>query len=92
MCGENQRDGEQGQTESRGGSPGTSTKLGESGGRAWELRDSKFELDESNDYRVKDLEALFSGLEAHMISSILVDSVVTYKPHGLEEHSVLESL
>lgn len=31
MCGEDQRDGEQGQTESRGRSSGTSAKLGESG-------------------------------------------------------------
>lgn len=31
MRGEDQRDGEQGQTESRGGSSGSSPKLGESG-------------------------------------------------------------
>lgn len=31
MCGEDQRDGEQGQAESRSGSSGASTELGESG-------------------------------------------------------------
>lgn len=88
MCGEDQRDGEQGQAESRSGSSGASTKLGESGvepgsysksPQPWE---SGFELDESDDLdcRGKDLGGLFSGLETRMLSSILVASVVIYKP------------
>lgn len=70
MCGEDQRDGEQGQTGSRAGSSGPSTKPGESGvdpgNEGTEIQ--RFCLGESEDCRMKGFEGLVSGLEIHVLT------------------------